>query len=207
MKTIVKIGDKFNNWEIIKEVQTKSLDGRKFLCRNSDGIERIVRLCHLKSGASKGYLNKGEYNGNRKHGYTRTRIYRIWRNMKNRCSNPKSTDYKHYGGKGISYCIEWENFKGFFNDMSSSYKDNLSLDRIDVNGNYSKENCRWATNREQALNKIDTIYINFKGKNVTLVELSEKTGIKYITLYQRIFRYKMLIEKAVEKKRVFMGTN
>lgn len=83
-----------------------------------------------------------------------TRLYRIWLGMRNRCHNPNNHDYKYYGGRGISVCGEWENYLSFKNwAEQNGYENNLTIDRIDVNGNYFPENCRWITQAEQCKNK------------------------------------------------------
>ena len=90
----------------------------------------------------------------KKHGLKGTRIYRIWISMKSRCNNKNATGYKNYGGRGISICEEWINNAESFNKwaLKSGYEDNLSLDRIDNDGNYEPLNCRWATKEVQARN-------------------------------------------------------
>ena len=89
------------------------------------------------------------------HGKIHTRLYRIWTGMKSRCSNPKGSKYHIYGGKGVTVCAEWSNSFDCFYDwaMANGYADNLSIDRIDSNGNYEPSNCRWATYSEQNKNR------------------------------------------------------
>lgn len=87
------------------------------------------------------------------HGMTNTRFHNCWKDMKSRCSSKKGRRYKDYGARGIVVCEEWQKFENFYKDMFSSYEDYLTLDRIDVNGNYCKDNCRWATWLEQARNR------------------------------------------------------
>lgn len=101
--------------------------------------------------------------------------------MKQRCTNPKTTNFEIYGGRGITYAAEWEDFQKFYEDMKEGFQDDLELDRIDVHGNYCKENCRWVTHNENNFNK--TIQCNnFTGK--TGVCFSEKIGKyrAYITI-------------------------
>lgn len=90
-----------------------------------------------------------------KHGMSHTRIYNIWQKMNQRCHNPKSDRYEYYGARGIQVCEEWRSdFMAFYNwGIANGYSDNLSIDRIDVNGDYTPENCRWATAKTQAMNK------------------------------------------------------
>lgn len=91
---------------------------------------------------------------NIKHGLSHSRINQIWRDMKQRCNNPKCCNYKHYGGRGISYCEEWEQFETFYEwAIANNYDDSLTLDRIDNNGNYEPNNCRFVTKRIQNINK------------------------------------------------------
>jgi hypothetical protein len=95
-----------------------------------------------------------EMRGKPKHGMSHTRIYRIWVDMRSRCRNPNANYYSIYGGKGIKVCKEWEEFKNFYDwAISNGYTDSLTIDRIDNNKGYSPDNCRWATQQQQSMNK------------------------------------------------------
>lgn len=134
---------------------------------------------------------------------SRSRIYNIWNGMMKRCYNPRTKNYKNYGGRGISVCKEWHTFKKFFEDMRNPPSDKHSLDRINNNWNYSKANCRWATQKEQNRNTRIVRRIKYKNTNLVLIELLEKFGIKTQTYESRISRgWDMIraIETPVNKK-------
>lgn len=108
---------------------------------------------------------------NSRHGMSDTRIYNIWEGMKKRCNNPHSIRYRNYGGRGITYDDRWERFENFYEDMKEGYEDHLTLDRKEIDGNYTKDNCRWATEKEQSYNKKDTVFVIYKGERYSLIEL------------------------------------
>lgn len=121
------------------------------------------------------------------HNESNTRLYHIWIGIKARCYSEHDTSYKDYGARGITVCDEWQSDYVSFRDwaMSHGYTDELSIDRIDVNGNYEPSNCRWATNTEQIRNRRDSIYLTYKGDTRHIAEWSEITGIPLNTLYDR----------------------
>lgn len=114
------------------------------------------------------------------------RPYSIWEHMRGRCLNENNTNFANYGGRGISVTGKWKTFKGFWEDMKDGYRDDLTLDRIDVNGNYEKGNCRWATMKEQGNNRRDTIYYIIDGEKMCQSDVIEKFSIPITTLYKRI---------------------
>lgn len=132
----------------------------------------------------------GENNPNYKDGRKGTRLYRIYNNMKTRCYNPNSPSYKNYGGRGITICEEWLNdFKAFYDwAISHGYRDDLTIDRIDVNGNYEPSNCRWVNAYIQSNNTRRNNYITFFGETRTLKEWADYFGINEKTVRDRIKR-------------------
>lgn len=125
-----------------------------------------------------------------KHGYAKTRIYSIWVMMRQRCYNTNNKDFYNYGAVGIKVCDEWlRDCTAFIKwAMKNGYDEALTLDRIDPYGNYEPNNCRWATIKEQANNKKNTIYVEIDGIEYTLTELSKMYGIRRETLEIRYIR-------------------
>lgn len=108
-----------------------------------------------------------------------------WMSMKARCTNPLNASWANYGGRGIGYCNGWETFGGFWKSMGATYSQGLSLDRINNDGDYSPDNCRWATAKEQANNRRNSIKILSAHGHVSLKEAARLSGISYETLYCR----------------------
>lgn len=127
------------------------------------------------------------------------RLNYIFNGMKRRCYFKKSKQFKYYGYRGIEICKEWlENPSNFEKwALKNGYKDSLTIDRIDVNIGYCPENCRWATLKEQANNRTNNIKITYKNETKNLIQFAEEYGIKFQTLYKRIFKYRWSIAKAL----------
>lgn len=119
-------------------------------------------------------------------GMSKTREYAIFIGMWQRCTNPKDPSYGNYGGRGITVAPEWREFQNFFRDMGIRPSTKHSLDRIDNSKGYSKENCRWATQREQMNNTRDNTVYEYLGRSQTLAEWSRETGIQRGTIHARI---------------------
>lgn len=126
----------------------------------------------------------------RKHGMHGSRLYSIWNGMKTRCYNKNHIHYNDYGGRGITVCEEWkDDFKAFADwAMSNGYADNLTIDRIDANGNYEPSNCEWKCMKEQSNNRRNNIIITYNGITKTIPQWADETGINYNTLRRRIER-------------------
>lgn len=127
------------------------------------------------------------------HASNKERLYNIWKCMRQRCLNPRNVNYRNYGKRGITICDEWSDYLNFKNwAISHGYDHSLSIDRIDVNGNYEPKNCRWATNKEQANNTTRNRYVEYHGEVVTMAELADSLNVSYSTIQHRIERGQMI---------------
>lgn len=131
----------------------------------------------------------------RRNGLASSRSYQIWIKMIKRCNQKNDKDYINYGGRGIRVCKRWEVFENFYADMGEAPK-GISIDRINNNGGYSKENCRWASQKTQHRNKRTNHYISFQGETMTVSDWAEKLNINFSTLWKRLKR-NLPLEKAL----------
>ena len=183
MKKIFVKGATFGSITIIDILDAKRA---KILCLC--GIERVISIQNFRRSSPCGCINspvkKKIYS---RHNYTGSSEYRCWLAIKKRCNNTRSKDYKNYGGRGISVCREWmDSFHAFINDMGNKPSPEMSLDRINVNGNYEPSNCRWANDFTQQRNTRKNIFIDVGGERVLLLKLAEITGLDYNCLYARV---------------------
>ncbi len=182
------IGKVFTNLKVegFSSVVRKSPNAKPlYICRCLCGKTREVSEYDLLSGHIKscGCLHK-KYNFSNKE-----RLYQIWKNMRRRCSDSTNKRWNSYGGKGIKVCEEWNDYRVFREwSLSHGYSDVLSIDRIDINGNYCPENCRWADAKTQANNTSRNVYFVYKGERLTKSQLAEKLGLSYCALQHRLDR-------------------
>lgn len=129
---------------------------------------------------------------NKRHGMAKTRLNNIYHSMKNRCNNPNNYKYKNYGARGIKVCDEWsQDFANFYNwAINNGYNDTLTIDRINVNGDYEPKNCQWITLREQFYNKTDNVYYIVDGERKCLSQLCKEYSMPYQTVRKRLDRGK-----------------
>lgn len=131
------------------------------------------------------------------HGMSNTRLHRLWSGIISRCDHTYHVGYCDYGGRGITVCDRWRDFRNFYADMSDSYAPGLQIERIDNSGNYEPSNCRWATRIEQANNKRNNVSITVDGVTKTVANWAREIGITPQAIHQRIKLFKWTPEKAV----------
>lgn len=205
MKNIDITGKKFGRLTAIKfhhnKIRSNGKTRQYWLCKCDCGNEKIVLKSALgKTVFSCGCLQKEKakiscVKNFTKHSLSNTRLFKIWINMKDRCFNEKNSAYKNYGGRGINVCEEWSmDFMNFYNwAITNGYNDNLTIDRIDNNGNYKPDNCRWATRKEQGRNKRNNIKILYQNKIYCVSELAELMRISHKKILNKIKNNQLLI--------------
>ena len=200
-------GMRFGKLTVLSQAESSRSESgksvRRWLCQCDCGNTIITTRQNLRKGDTRscGCLKtQGTKDRLTTHGESKSVLYKRWTAMRKRCNNPNNSDYPHYGGRGIRVCEEWQDYTAFKDwALSHGYSDDLSLDRIDVNGNYEPSNCRFVSMKEQCNNRSNNIFIMYNGKQYTLAELAEANDIQYGTLYARVKRG-MCIEDAVRGK-------
>lgn len=184
MRKLNLIGQKFGRLTVIAKVPSKSNRHSRWKCLCDCGNITEVDSNNLTSG---GTVSCGCFRRTilKKHGQSGTYLYSVWESMRRRCNTPSNGSFKYYGHLGVSITAEWESFEDFAEwALSHGFKEGLSIDRIDPNGNYCPENCRWIPLSDQAKTRRNCH--NFRGKN--LVDWCKETGIKVNTVYSRLSR-------------------
>lgn len=187
-------GERYESLVVMERVPAAPKSGQpiKWLCGCDCGETTTVSSSNLASGSVKscGCRRKTSNSLKAKHGHASGGVisptYITWTSMKSRCEDEKNPNYQKYGAVGITICEAWRDFSNFLRDMGERPTKAHSIDRIDNSLGYEKENCRWATKREQTLNRRQTLWIELDGAKVPLVIAAERFGIKPDTLRYRI---------------------
>lgn len=203
-------GMRFGKLTVLKQEESKS-GQKRWLCQCDCGNFRIVyetkllnnwiKTCCVDCIEKK--VEKMVINGKTfyRHGMSGTPLHKKWCGMKIRCYQKNSNGYENYGGRGIRICDEWIGENGFQNfydwSMDNGYMDGLTIDRIDVNGNYEPSNCRWVTQKEQDNNKRTNHYLEYNGEIKTIAQWSRDTGINKNTIKSRIEKYGWSVEETL----------
>ncbi len=183
------IGERFDRLVVLKELSERRHGKKTYLCICDCGNECSCIGCVLRMNRVKscGCLPKETKHGHARGGQ-KSAEYLIWGAMRQRCRNPRNKRFPCYGGRGISVCERWNLFENFISDMRMRPTKSHSIDRIDNDGDYEPNNCRWATPTEQARNTRRSIYVDYCGKRMPLKEACEAIGVKYGTIICRIHR-------------------
>lgn len=203
------IGKQFGMLTVVERAEDRYNKGGYRLdtwkCRCVCGNEKITTGTNLRRGLTKscGCIRKNCQNS-RTHGKSNSRIYMCYNDMKRRCYDKKNIGYKNYGMRGIKVCDEWLGKNGFQNfydwAIDNGYTDELTIERIDVNGNYEPYNCKWIANQQQARNKTNSRIVEYKGEKKCLKEWSEILGVPYSRLSDRLLKLGWSVERAFEQK-------
>lgn len=191
-KVINMTGKKCGRLTVLERAENDEHGTSMWLCRCDCENSVLVRGGDLrrKGGTSSCGCLAREISSKRHktHGKSKTRIYKIWRHILDRCNNPNHVYYKNYGGRGITICDEWKDDFQAFHDwsMTNGYSDNLTIDRINPDGNYEPSNCRWTTVKEQNNNKRNNHMITLNGKTKNVTQWCEELGVNRGVAYRKL---------------------
>lgn len=186
------IGQRFGRLTVIEETSERTKCGEvKYLCLCDCGNTKVKAGTALRYGNTRScgcLLAESSSKRARTHGQSKTRLFRIWAGMKDRCTNPNRHEYKGYMGRGITVCEEWMNDFSAFRDwsMENGYSDTLTLDRIDNDGPYSPENCRWTTRKAQGNNTRLTVHITVDGVTKNIGDWAATIGVARSTMSRHV---------------------
>lgn len=197
-KLIDLTGQRFAKLTVIKRAENYKHGIVAWECLCDCGNTTVVRSGNLKSGAVKscGCLNKISYTATHKE--SKTPLYRKWKSMLYRCENKKHIAYKDYGARGITVCEEWHDFLSFKKWVEETKPcGEFSIDRIDNDKGYSPDNCRWASQKEQANNRRSNVMIAYQNEVHNLMEWSKILGFDYKSVHNRMHKLGWSFEKAI----------
>lgn len=194
-KLIDLSGQKFGRLTVLKRAENKGKQ-TAWTCKCDCGNTTVVSACNLKSGHTHScgclwdeVVPTVNNELNTRHGETNTKLHKAWRNMRYRCFTPSCEAYGNYGGRGITVCAEWESYEAFRDwSLNNGFGEGLSLDRIDNDGDYCPENCRWVSMKVQQNNRRVNHCITFNGATRTIGEWATVTGIGWTTIKERLKR-------------------
>lgn len=212
---MITFGTKIHDWIVFEEAEPYILPKtqkkhRRYRCHCICGTIKIVRESSLKGNQSQNCGCKRIENARQRlksHGNYSHRLYARWWDMHRRCNDHTRKDFIHYGGRGITVCARWSavdsGFENFLEDMGDTFQEGLELDRIDVDGNYEPQNCRWTDRRTQVINKrpdsggAKIHLVTFNGKTLCLSQWADETGISARVLSDRLTKLGWSAEKAL----------
>lgn len=177
---------------------------KKWLCRCECGNEVVVAGSNLRNGHTTGCKDcaiKKLHKVKIKHDMSKSKLYQVWNGMLNRCENKNTKAYIDYGGRGISVCSEWHDSATFFEwALQNGYEEGKQIDRIDNDGNYEPNNCRWVSRQENANNKRNNRRFYYDGKLMTMAEIARANNINY-KLFHKHLSKGMSVEEAIRRQK------
>ncbi len=192
--------EKYNRLTVVGSAGKRGFH-EMWMCQCECGTVKSIRASAVRSGRTKScgcLVGETNIKNKTKHGRSRSIEHKTWGGIIQRCTNPKSPNFDIYGGRGIGVCDRWRNsFSDFFSDMGPRPSPLHSIDRIDNDGDYRPENCRWATMSEQHRNYSQNALVEFNGKTQSVTEWSEENGIPFSALYKRLYELGWEIERAM----------
>lgn len=194
-------GQKFGLMTALYSVGKNKQGKYTWRCVCDCGIEKDALGTDLRQGKIKScgcFRDNSQTCFKRTHGMSDTKVYGVWRGMIQRCTNPKNNRWKDYGGRGIQVCERWLKFENFYEDMGEP--NGLTLDRKDVDGNYSKDNCRWISNLDQQNNRRNNIFVEWEGRTQTIAQWARELEINVDGLRGKLYKGKSF-EEAVRELR------
>ena len=178
----MEVGDIYGRLTLIKKYE-----GKKSLFRCECGNIKMINIHNVEYGRVKSCGCLFKEGNNKKHGDKNERLYHIWKSMRERCNTPSCRSYYNYGGRGIGICSEWDDYLNFKNwAINNGYSKDLTIDRINVDGNYEPSNCRWVTMKQQGNNKRTNVFLTYNGKTMTMTQWAEEIGIDHRVLWSRL---------------------
>lgn len=202
-KAVDMTGMRVGRLTVISRAENTKQNKAQWLCQCDCGNTTVVSRKHLKDGSTVScgcFSRETAARVHTTHGMKKTRLYRIWSGMKDRCCNPKSKYWDRYGKRGIDVCDDWvQSFENFYWwSIKNGYSEELTIDRTDNDKGYSPDNCRWATYKEQENNRSNNRILEHKGQAHTISEWSNITGIEQRLISQRLY-YGWDTEKALRQ--------
>lgn len=190
-RTVEMVGKTFGRWKVLSRSGSTSRGQATWRCECACGVNSVVRGADLRNGTSVScgcyreevVTTHGQFIGQRGR---QSPEYRAWAMMLNRCTSKKEHLFRYYGGRGIKVCNRWLSFANFFKDMGRRPSAEHSVDRIDNDGDYEPENCRWATDMQQSRNRRSNKWLTHDGVTLCLRDWSRRVGIHYNTIHGRL---------------------
>ena len=202
-KLIDLTGNRYCKLVVIERAENTNRGEPRWKCKCDCGNITTVKGQNLKHGLVKscGCLRSESNKSRTKHGLSNDPLYIKWNSIKVRCYDPSCKSYKDYGGRGIKMCDEWKNSVDEFAKWaySSGYNEDLTIERIDNNGDYCPENCRWVTKMEQAKNRRSNYKIAYNGKTQDLTDWCKDLGLDYKLIHNRIHKSHWSFERAISE--------